>query len=81
MFTVGAAVCVSGQNADPTIVNCIIRDCENVGLYVTDKAEVNIFNTSLPIIVGTVYLIKYERFSFREGLGLKIKVFLHVFED
>ncbi|RUS84954.1 hypothetical protein EGW08_007265, partial [Elysia chlorotica] len=39
LSVVGAAVCVSGQNADPTIVNCIIRDCENVGLYVTDKAE------------------------------------------
>ena len=37
---VGAAVRVSGQNADPTIMNCSIRDCENVGLYVTDKAEV-----------------------------------------
>ncbi|CAL1527772.1 unnamed protein product [Lymnaea stagnalis] len=39
LSVVGAAVCVSGQNADPTIINCVIRDCENVGLYVTDKAE------------------------------------------
>ena len=37
---VGAAVCVSGNNADPTIRHCDISDCENVGLYVTDHAQV-----------------------------------------
>ncbi|XP_055956912.1 F-box only protein 11 isoform X1 [Patella vulgata] len=35
---VGAAVCVSGSGADPTIKNCYIKDCENVGMYVTDYA-------------------------------------------
>ncbi|KAL5009208.1 hypothetical protein ScPMuIL_014789 [Solemya velum] len=36
---VGAAVCVSGTGADPHIKNCYIKDCENVGLYVTDFAQ------------------------------------------
>uniref|UniRef100_A0A0A1WPR0 F-box only protein 11 n=2 Tax=Zeugodacus cucurbitae TaxID=28588 RepID=A0A0A1WPR0_ZEUCU len=36
---VGAAVCVSGVNANPVIRNCDISDCENVGLYVTDYAQ------------------------------------------
>lgn len=38
--TVGAAVCVSGSNADPRVRFCDISDCENVGLYITDHAEV-----------------------------------------
>ncbi|KAM9804338.1 F-box only protein 11a [Neosynchiropus ocellatus] len=37
--TVGSAVCVSGQGACPTIKHCIISDCENVGLYITDHAQ------------------------------------------
>lgn len=37
---VGAAVCVSGVGASPTIRHCDISDCENVGLYVTDYAQV-----------------------------------------
>ncbi|XP_021345462.1 F-box only protein 11-like [Mizuhopecten yessoensis] len=36
---VGAAVCVSGSGADPVIKHCKIKDCENVGLYVTDYAQ------------------------------------------
>lgn len=36
----GSAVCVSGQGACPTIKNCNISDCENVGLYITDHAQV-----------------------------------------
>ncbi|XP_029642703.1 F-box only protein 11-like [Octopus sinensis] len=36
---VGAAVCVSGMGADPHLKHCIIKDCENVGLYVTDHAQ------------------------------------------
>ncbi|XP_064600196.1 F-box only protein 11-like [Liolophura sinensis] len=36
---VGAAVCVSGVGAEPHIKNCYIKDCENVGLYVTDYAQ------------------------------------------
>ncbi|CDR18340.1 unnamed protein product [Oncorhynchus mykiss] len=39
--TVGSAVCVSGQGACPTIKHCNISDCENVGLYITDHAQVN----------------------------------------
>lgn len=35
---VGAAVCVSGAEAEPTIRFCDISDCENVGLYITDRA-------------------------------------------
>ncbi|CAH1263615.1 FBXO11 [Branchiostoma lanceolatum] len=37
--TVGSAVCVTGSGAQPTIRNCNISDCENVGLYVTDHAQ------------------------------------------
>ncbi|KAG8123091.1 hypothetical protein E2320_018641, partial [Naja naja] len=38
-FSVGSAVCVSGQGACPTIKHCNISDCENVGLYITDHAQ------------------------------------------
>lgn len=38
---VGSAVCVSGQGACPTIKHCNISDCENVGLYITDHAQVS----------------------------------------
>src|SRR6218665_3118709 len=37
---VGAAVCVEGCGADPHIKSCDISYCENVGLYITDYAEV-----------------------------------------
>lgn len=39
LFLVGAAVCVSGTGANPTIRNCDVSDCANVGLYVTDYAQ------------------------------------------
>lgn len=38
-FTVGAALCVNGLNANPVVRHCDISDCENVGLYVTDYAQ------------------------------------------
>lgn len=38
---VGSAVCVSGQGSCPSIKHCNISDCENVGLYITDHAQVN----------------------------------------
>lgn len=40
LCAVGSAVCVSGQGACPTIKHCNISDCENVGLYITDHAQV-----------------------------------------
>lgn len=40
LVSVGSAVCVSGQGACPTIKHCNISDCENVGLYITDHAQV-----------------------------------------
>ena len=40
ILPVGSAVCVSGQGACPTIKHCNISDCENVGLYITDHAQV-----------------------------------------
>lgn len=46
LLSVGSAVCVSGQGACPTIKHCNISDCENVGLYITDHAQVN--HTSCP---------------------------------
>lgn len=44
LFLVGSAVCVSGQGACPTIKHCNISDCENVGLYITDHAQVTLTN-------------------------------------
>ena len=41
MRAVGAAVCVSGLNADPHVRHCDISECENVGLYITDFAQVS----------------------------------------
>lgn len=41
----GAAVCVSGLNADPHVKHCDISDCENVGLYITDFAQVSFQST------------------------------------
>ena len=34
-------MCVSGAGADPHIKRCDISDCENVGLYITDYAQVS----------------------------------------
>lgn len=39
LSVVGAAVCVSGMGAEPTLRHCDISDCENVGLYITDHAQ------------------------------------------
>ncbi|XP_078001279.1 F-box only protein 11-like isoform X2 [Glandiceps talaboti] len=36
---VGSAVSVSGKGAAPHIKNCIISDCENVGLFVNDHSQ------------------------------------------
>lgn len=43
LILVGAAVCVSGTGADPFIKHCKIKDCENVGLYVTDYAQASYY--------------------------------------
>ena len=42
ILLVGAAVCVSGNGAEPHIKHCDISDCENVGLYITDYAQVSL---------------------------------------
>lgn len=34
-------MCVQGVGADPCIKNCDISNCENVGLFITDSAEVS----------------------------------------
>ena len=39
---VGAAVGVAGAGAEPHIKFCDISDCENVGLYITDYAQVSV---------------------------------------
>jgi len=44
---VGAAVCVQGIGAEPHIRFCQISDCENVGLYITDYAQVR-FQLGVP---------------------------------
>ncbi|KAF8385431.1 dre-1 [Pristionchus pacificus] len=36
--SVGAALCVKKQNANPKVRHCKIADCENVGVYITDGA-------------------------------------------
>ena len=42
IITVGAAVGVAGAGAEPHIKFCDISDCENVGLYITDYAQVRL---------------------------------------
>lgn len=37
---VGAALCVRKAKAQPTVKHCTISDCENVGIYITDQAQV-----------------------------------------
>lgn len=59
---------MSGQNADPTITNCIIRDCENVGLYVTDKAEVS--NSSSIKCLCLYFILENSVF-----MGILVKMF------
>ena len=57
---VGAAVCVSGSGAEPHIKHCDISDCENVGLYITDYAQVgklNALSIILAITLSVVYLM------------------------
>ncbi|PIK52113.1 putative F-box only protein 11 isoform X1 [Apostichopus japonicus] len=44
---VGAAVSVSGRKSAPTIKNCVISDCENVGLYINDHAEGNYLDNEI----------------------------------
>ena len=44
LFSVGAAVGVAGAGAEPHIKFCDISDCENVGLYITDYAQVSFGN-------------------------------------
>lgn len=37
----GATVFVHGRGARPTMSQCLISDSENVGIFVTDGAQVN----------------------------------------
>ena len=37
----GATVFVHGRGARPTVSQCLISDSENVGIFVTDGAQVN----------------------------------------
>lgn len=54
----GSAVCVSGQGACPTIKHCNISDCENVGLYITDHAQVIlVLNEDLHVYDGNFMFI------------------------
>lgn len=38
---VGAAVCVNKAGANPRMKHCTICDCENVGIYITEGAQVS----------------------------------------
>ena len=63
-ISVGAAVCVSGAGAEPHIQRCDISDCENVGLYVTDYAQVGchslpLFNMLTAIAENSLPLMTY----------------------
>uniref|UniRef100_A0A7E4VDI4 F-box domain-containing protein n=1 Tax=Panagrellus redivivus TaxID=6233 RepID=A0A7E4VDI4_PANRE len=37
--TVGAAVCVKQHMTNPKVKHCMIADCENVGIFITDNAS------------------------------------------
>ena len=39
-FLAGATVYVHGKTARPVVSNCVISDSENVGIFVTDGAQV-----------------------------------------
>lgn len=64
---VGAAVCVQGVGAEPTIKLCQISDCENVGLYITDYAQASF------IVECIIYLIILTSFN---SLGRCLLAFL-----
>lgn len=36
---VGAALCVKKQQANPRLRHCIVSDCENVGIFISDNAQ------------------------------------------
>ena len=40
LFSDGATLYVHGKGAKPRVSKCLIRDSENVGLFVTDEAQV-----------------------------------------
>ena len=40
IFVAGATVFVHGRGARPTLSHCLISDSENVGIFVTDGAQV-----------------------------------------
>ena len=42
LFVAGATVYVHGRGARPTLSQCLITDSENVGIFVTDGAQVRI---------------------------------------
>ena len=40
LFIAGATVYVHGRGARPTLSKCFISDSENVGIFITDDAQV-----------------------------------------
>lgn len=46
-FIAGATVYVHGKGTRPVVSNCYIPDSENVGIFVTDSAQVCIYVTFL----------------------------------
>jgi hypothetical protein len=40
MLAVGSALSVKRYGANPLVRHCTIVDCENVGIYITDQAQV-----------------------------------------
>lgn len=67
---VGSAVCVSGQGACPTIKHCNISDCENVGLYITDHAQVKwkAFYLLFAILFSNILFASVLLFLFLQGI-------------
>jgi hypothetical protein len=79
LLSVGAAVCVSSEGADPIIKHCVIKDCENVGLYVTDYAQVRSYQYQSSAVSHVSLLLgnplKYSQTQKQGGLHLCTLIF------
>lgn len=77
-------MCVSGQGACPTIKHCNISDCENVGLYITDHAQVKI-NTFIYIFPSKCSIVcSKSTQTYSQGLWFLIAslcLFQGIYED
>ena len=68
---------MSGEGADPHIRHCRISDCENVGLYITDEAQVLAGFVVVVFVVVVVGVGGVVGFVFVGGGGLLLLVLFY----